>query len=127
MKNKNENVDLSRRQFCGRGVFLGGLFAAEILGVKTVEAATDTARIMQNGRPDVPYELNKPENILYSVCMNCNTGCGIKAKFQDGILTKIDGSPYSPWTMVPHLPMTSTLDDVAQVDGGLCPDRKSVV
>ena len=127
MKKKNENVNLSRRQFCGRGVFLGGLFAPEILGVKTAQAATDTARIMQNGRPDVPYELNKPENILYSVCMNCNTGCGIKAKFQDGILTKIDGSPYSPWTMVPHLPMTSTLDDVAQVDGGLCPKGQAGV
>lgn len=126
MKNKMENCNLSRRQFVGRGAFLGGLFAADILGAKTVEAA-DTQRILQNARPDVPYDLNQPENILYSVCMNCNTGCGIKAKFQDGILTKIDGSPYSPWTMVPHLPMKTTLDDVAFVDGGLCPKGQAAV
>jgi anaerobic selenocysteine-containing dehydrogenase len=127
MTNKTENVDLSRRNFFGRTAFLGGLFAAEILGVKTVEAATDTARIMQNGRPDVPYDLNNPENILYSTCMNCNTGCGIKAKFQNGVLTKIDGSPYSPWTMVPHLPMETTIDDAAFVDGGLCPKGQAGV
>ena len=129
MKNKNniENVNLSRRQFFGRGAFLGGLFAAtEMLSGKTV-AAAEPSRILQNNRPDVPYDLNKPENILYSVCLNCNTGCGIKAKFQEGVLTKIDGNPYSPWTMVPHLPMKSTLDDVAFVDGGLCPKGQAGV
>lgn len=126
MSSNNEKVNLSRRQFFGRGAFLGGLVAADVLGAKSVEAA-EPHKIMQNGRPDVEYALNKPENILYSVCMNCNTGCGIKAKFQDGILTKIDGSPYSPWTMVPHLPMETTLDDVAQIDGGLCPKGQAGV
>lgn len=126
MKNAMEKVNLSRRQFFGRGAFLGGLFAAEVLGAKTVEAA-EPQKILQNGRPDVEYVFNKAENILYSVCMNCNTGCGIKAKFQDGILTKIDGSPYNPWTMVPHLPMQTTLDDVAQIDGGLCPKGQAGV
>jgi anaerobic selenocysteine-containing dehydrogenase len=53
--------------------------------------------------------------------MNCNTGCGIKAKIQDGVLTKIDGSPYNPWALFPHLPMTASPDDAARVDGALCP------
>ena len=51
---------------------------------------------MINGRPDVPYDFADPEHCLYSVCLNCNTGCGIKAKIQDGIVTKIDGNPYNP-------------------------------
>ena len=124
---KLAEVDVSRRNFIGRGAFLGGLFAAELFGLRSEAPAAEAARIMDNSRPDVPYDLNKAENILYSVCMNCNTGCGIKAKFQDGILTKIDGSPYSPWTMVPHIPMAATLDDVAQVDGGLCPKGQAGV
>jgi anaerobic selenocysteine-containing dehydrogenase len=120
MKKKNEKVALSRRRFFGQSAFLGANLAAQLIGNETAQAA-EQGNIMQNSRPDTPYDLNKPENILYSVCMNCNTGCGIKAKFQNGVLTKIDGSPYSPWTMVPHLPMKTSLDDVAFVDGGLCP------
>lgn len=127
MNKKNENVDISRRKFFGRAAFLGSIGAAELLGVKVAAGATQIANNDQEARPDVPYDLNKPENILYSVCMNCNTGCGIKAKFQDGILTKIDGSPYSPWTMVPHLPMETTIDDAAFVDGGLCPKGQAGV
>jgi len=26
----------------------------------------------------------------------CNTGCGIKAKIENGIVAKIDGKPFSP-------------------------------
>ena len=42
------------------------------------------------------YELLKAENTLYSVCLNCNTGCGIKVKILDGVAVKIDGNPYQP-------------------------------
>jgi len=52
------------------------------------------------------YELSKVENELLTVCLNCNTGCGIKVKILDGVAAKIDGSPYSPFTLNPHLPMT---------------------
>ena len=30
------------------------------------------------------YFYGKPENTLYTVCLQCNTGCGIKAKILDG-------------------------------------------
>jgi len=68
-----------------------------------------------------PYELAKAENILYSVCQQCNTQCGIKAKLMDGVLVKIDGNPYSPWTMKPALPYETPLALAAPVDGWLCP------
>jgi anaerobic selenocysteine-containing dehydrogenase len=119
MIDESNNAALSRRQFLGNGAFLGGLFAG-LTGCSPTDAATE-GRILKSKRPDVPYDLNDPENTLYSVCMNCNTGCGIKAKIQNGVLTKIDGSPYNPWALFPHLPMSTSLDDAARVDGGLCP------
>ena len=51
------------------------------------------------------YELLKTENTLYTVCLNCNTGCGIKVKIIDGVAVKIDGNPYNPFTLHPHLEM----------------------
>jgi anaerobic selenocysteine-containing dehydrogenase len=67
------------------------------------------------------YELSKVENELYTVCLNCNTGCGIKVKILDGVAAKIDGSPYSPFTLNPHLAMTEPLARAATVDGAICP------
>ncbi|MCM2334466.1 MAG: molybdopterin-dependent oxidoreductase, partial [Anaeromyxobacteraceae bacterium] len=67
------------------------------------------------------YELGKVENGLHTVCLNCNTGCGIKVKILDGVAAKIDGNPYSPWTMNPHLPMATELGAAAKVDGAICP------
>ncbi len=83
--------------------------------------------IIKSKRADVDYPFNDPENIIYSVCLNCNTGCGIKAKIQDGVLAKIDGNPYNPWTMVPHLSMKTDIDEAARIDGALCPKGQAGV
>lgn len=120
LKNKDvDSVDPSRRRFLGRGAFLGGFMATG--------GALVPDGVLSGTRPDVPYRLNDPGGILYTACMNCNTGCGLKAKIVEGVLVKADGSPYSPWTMVPHLPMTTTLEDASQVDGALCPKGQAAV
>ena len=67
------------------------------------------------------YPLARPEHILYSSCLQCNTGCGIKAKVVDGVVVKIDGNPLSPMNLTPHLPYASSPFDVATFDGILCP------
>jgi anaerobic selenocysteine-containing dehydrogenase len=77
--------------------------------------------VLNSDRPDTPYDLSNPENAIYSVCLNCNTGCGIKCKLQDGVLTKVDGSAYNPWALWPHLPMTVSPFDAMRVDGSICP------
>ena len=65
--------------------------------------------------------LLSPENYLHSVCLQCNTGCGIRVKIENGIAVKIDGNPYSPWTMAPPLDSTTSLSSASAVEGCLCP------
>jgi len=77
--------------------------------------------VMNSSRPDAPYELAKPENMIHTVCLQCNTGCGIRCKHQNGVITKVDGNPYSPWTLFPHLDYETPLEEAAAVDGSICP------
>ncbi len=115
---------ISRRKFLGKGALLGAGLGLTPWAAMSQEQKN---RILNNSKPDADYLLNNADNIIHSVCLNCNTGCGIKAKIQDGVLAKIDGNPYNPWTMVPHLPMTTKPDEAAKVDGGLCPKGQSGV
>lgn len=106
----------SRRRFLASGALLG-------FGVlpRTVAAEAGPGAVLATDRPDAPYPPAKPENTIYSACLQCNTGCGIKCKLQDGVVTKIDGNPFNPWTLVPHLPYATTLDGAQPVDGSICP------
>lgn len=73
----------------------------------------------------VEYPLDRLENSLYTVCLQCNTGCGIKVKLIDGVVAKIDGNPLSPWTLTPHLPYKTPPSEITQVDGAICPKGQS--
>lgn len=121
-----DKLNTSRRSFLAKGALLGGGALATIFGNEKISAQTQQA-IIKSKRPDVDYTFNDAENIIYSVCLNCNTGCGIKAKIQDGVLAKIDGNPYNPWTMVPHISMKTSVDEAARIDGALCPKGQSGV
>jgi len=116
-----DSTTFTRRELLAGGAMLGGglLAAAEALGGEP-RAAADNA-VLNSRRPDAPYDLAQPENVIFSVCLQCNTGCGIKCKLQDGIVTKIDGNPYSPWTLHPHLPYATPVADAVRVDGAICP------
>jgi len=122
-KSKNRNsVDKSmdRRTFLKSSALLGGSLAVssalmrltEGVGVSTASAG----ELMGND-----YAHHLPENQLYSVCQQCNTNCGMKVKVIDGMVAKIDGNPYSPWTMTPHIPYDTSLEEAATIDGSLCP------
>lgn len=112
----SNNPVSSRRKFLCGGAFLGFLTG-------NAAAAQDEKQnaILNSKRPDEDYTACLPENQIHSVCLQCNTGCGIKVKQQDGVVTKIDGNPYNPWTLLPHLPESASMDDAARVDGALCP------
>ncbi|MCC9074945.1 molybdopterin-dependent oxidoreductase [Litorilinea aerophila] len=115
---------LSRRAFLKTTALLGGLalvaghapWVVDGLTGRIVPAVAQAQQALGSA-----YPLNKPENILYSVCLNCHTACNIKAKIQDGLLVKVDGNPYSPMNLLPHLPEAAPLADAARVDAKICP------
>lgn len=109
-------TEVTRRTFLETTAFLGG----------TALAATHWQRLSElvgtaEAQPAGVYPLAKPENILYSACLQCNTGCGIKAKIVDGVLVKIDGNPLDPMNLTPHLAYQTSPTDAATFDALLCP------
>ncbi|GAB4504413.1 MAG: molybdopterin-dependent oxidoreductase [Anaerolineales bacterium] len=106
---------VSRRDFLKISGVVGG--AAAFLGSmpqvgKAVAAANRKAQT---------YPLNNPENVIYSKCLNCHNACPIKGHILDGVLVKIDGNPYSPQNLNPHMPESTPLADAARIDAPLCP------
>ncbi|ROO52197.1 molybdopterin-dependent oxidoreductase iron-sulfur protein [Micromonospora sp. Llam0] len=111
-----------------RGVLAGGALLGSLLPIglaSPAQAGGHGGAVLDSARPDAPYELALADNHILSSCLQCNTGCGIRAKVENGVITKIDGNPYSPWTMLPHLPYATAVDDAAPVDGSLCPKGQS--
>src|SRR3972149_609611 len=114
-KTKSEPKKISRRDFLklaatagGASAFLGGLPHIQ----KTLAAETTSGSA---------YALADPANQIYTICQQCNTQCGIKVKLLDGVAVKIDGNPYSPWNLVPHLSYATPVKETASIDAPLCP------
>jgi anaerobic selenocysteine-containing dehydrogenase len=105
----------SRRQFLKMSAIFGG--SAALLGGSPL-ASRAIEEVLGGKRP---FFETLPENVISTVCLQCNTGCGIKVKIQDGVAAKIDGNPYSPWTLFPHVAYASAVRDLATVDGAICP------
>ncbi|MCL6643147.1 MAG: molybdopterin-dependent oxidoreductase [Candidatus Bipolaricaulota bacterium] len=112
-------MKITRRNLIKAGALLGG----SALLAERIPWALELIQRAEAGQLQTSeiYALARPENILYSVCQQCNTQCGIKVKILDGVIAKIDGNPYNPWTMVPHLPYQTPLAQAAPIDGALCP------
>lgn len=123
MTEQNNHGGLSRRDFIKVGSVLGG---GALLGSQVSNIGSLLQRAEAGGLSTMEEnELAKLENTLYSVCLQCNTGCGIKVRILDGVAAKIDGNPLSPWTMHPHLPMSTSMEALAPVEGALCPKGQS--
>lgn len=123
MKEKTkDNKGLNRRDFLKCSAVLGSAVLAS-----QMQWATDLIRRAEAGllTPEEEYELIKAENTLYTVCLQCNTGCGIKVKFfrkgNHAIALKIDGSPYNPFVSLPHLPYTTSPFKANTIDMAICP------
>ncbi len=117
-------VEMERRDFLKCSALLGGsLAAATALGRFIQDQGTESAWASSNavGMKDNAYVHHLPENQIHSVCQQCNTNCGIKVKIVEGRVEKIDGNPYSPWTLTPHIPYDTPLAEAATIEGGICP------
>lgn len=118
---KNKNISESRRDFLKKSALLGG---AAIVGSQFTGLLGNKAVAATTGKPLTPEdlaELSKPENSIQTSCLQCNTGCSIKAKIQDGVAVKIDGNPVSIFNFRPPMPYKTSVTDIAYNDGHICP------
>ncbi|RME21895.1 MAG: twin-arginine translocation signal domain-containing protein [Deltaproteobacteria bacterium] len=111
---REERRGLNRRQFMAASAVTGGAVAVAL----SQRAGVGEALAAKAGDG---YPLSHPEAVIHSVCLQCHNACPIKCKVYDGVLAKIDGNPYGPQTMLPHLAYDTPLDEAAKVDGKLCP------
>jgi len=118
-----QNQRLSRREFLKAAAITGGAYA--LLG--QMPGVLQVARQAQAAAGEGGFFQAKPENIIYGVCLQCNTQCTIKGKLQDGVLVKVDGNPYSPNNMLPPIEYNTPLAEAALLDGKLCPKGQATI
>lgn len=118
-KQEKQSMENSKRNFLKTSALLGG----SALFLNHFQWANDNGTEEASG---IPLNGNSAgvfgaENVIHSVCLQCNTGCGIKVKLSSGVAVKIEGNPYSPWTLVPSIPYETPLEHSVNVEGALCP------
>lgn len=121
IKTQEGNGRFSRREFLKVSAVAGGGAVAFLGGLPQFQKAMALKSAAATG----DYSLTDPANQIYSVCLQCNTGCGIKVKLLEGVAAKIDGNPYSPWTLWPHLPYETPVATMGETEGALCPKGQS--
>lgn len=114
-----KNNKITRKEFLKTSAFLGSVGLIATQSKKAGNILKGLSKAAAKGE-DFVYPLSLPENVINTVCLQCNTGCGIKVKLLNGLAVKIDGNPYSPWAMTPHLSLDSSVYDTAPIDGVAC-------
>ncbi len=123
MSPENRELAFTRRQLIKAGVLTTGGALLGDLGLQLMHWSGEDA----SASAEWVYPLAQPENIIYTTCLQCNTQCTLKTKALDGVLVKIDGNPYSPMNLAPHLAYDQAPTDVARVDGSVCPKGQAGV
>lgn len=108
---------MDRRCFLKCTALLGGVMATG----GAIPFASRLGHSAEKADDFNPYVHYLPENQIMSACQQCNSNCGIKVKLVDGRPAKIDGNPYSPWCMTPHISQETPIGASAQIEGSLCP------
>ena len=116
MNKKSSNHKFTRRDF----LKLSGVTGAAAAVLANLPKAQQAIAKTMSAGPGILFE-SKPENQIYTVCLQCNTGCGIKVKLLEGLAAKIEGNPYSPWTLWPHPAYETPIKEMATIEGALCP------
>ena len=102
----------NRRDVIKAALALGGLAVAS--GCKRVPK---TARWIAGGPEFDPVADYK---MVRTVCLMCHSACGIQVKVHDGVAVKIEGNPYHPNVMEPHLPYDTDPVKANRIGGTIC-------
>lgn len=114
MKNTDKNI--SRRSFLKSSAMFGGATVGlSLIGSEAYAALSDEEK------KQFIYELQKPENTIYTSCLQCHNACTLKVKLYNGLLAKIDGNPYGPQNMLPNIDYKTDISNAVEVDGKACP------
>jgi len=130
VKEKVLNKPVSRRDFLKTSAFVGGtgILATQVpLAMRKVAPGGNGSSLSGAAATAGVYPLDKPEHVIYSICLQCHTACTNKVKVVDGIAVKVDGNPYSPMNLLPHLAEDTPVAEAAKVDGKLCPKGQSAI
>jgi len=112
-----QNHTFTRREFLKLSA-LAGTTTAFLSGCEKFHIIQNT---LEKIGEDNAYPLAEPEQQILSVCQQCNTQCGIKVKLWNGVAVKIEGNPYSPWNLAPHIDYNTPLIESANLDAPICP------
>ncbi len=125
-ENRDGKSSVSRRNFIKSTAFAGGCAALGLQAINSLGGGFGKNALASAQKP-APYELAKPENIIYTTCLQCHTACQMKAKIWDGTLAKLSGNPYSPQNFLPHISLKTDIQDAALIDGKLCTKGQTAV
>lgn len=69
------------------------------------------------------YEINPDYAIRHSVCLQCHSECGIRAKvnIKTGNIERIFGNPYHPTNLIDYRSTTTPISQTADNSGTICP------
>ncbi|MFN2238915.1 MAG: molybdopterin-dependent oxidoreductase [Thermoanaerobaculia bacterium] len=116
----NKKRPVSRREILRSSAFLGGSAVAMGVASSLMTSSPAEAAVLP-GR----FDQAKADNYIYTTCLQCNTGCEIKVRIQEGVAVKVEGNPYGPRTMDPHIPWNTPVESAAQINGYTCPKGQS--
>ena len=126
IKSNKKSNSLTRKDFLLTSAFLGSVAAVATSCKKVSDKLANISNKYDEDK-DFVYPLSQPENIIYSVCLQCHISCAIKTKLLDGMLVKVDGNPYSGQNMIFNLDYDILPQNAAGIDGKVCPKGQSAV
>lgn len=103
----------ARREIIRGSALLGGACLAAIFG--------ESASAQTSSGSRVAAQKIEASDWIYTTFLQCNTGCEIKVRIQDGLAVKIDGNPYGPRAMDPHIDWRTPVSQAAKLKGSICP------
>ncbi|MHB8069193.1 MAG: molybdopterin-dependent oxidoreductase [Desulfobaccales bacterium] len=108
-------MDESRRKLIQGALALGALAATG----GCMGSSEKPARWI-SGAPDVDPVSGPKVKFVRTICLGCHSACGLQCKVADGVLVKIDGNPYHPNVMEPHLSYKTDPKEAERVNGTVC-------